>query len=165
MLKTTGLKPTREKREVDSLHLPESKSILNNRTVSGWWRSTQQTLETLVKSILCVCIFKPKRLEIRERFGGVGGWKRGGAVSSVRREKILAAKSVGGDPWRGRKEGGPRSSMVTAKGGNVCDGGGGEQAGGRRKCRPRGARGTRGAAGAGRRLHSGLRAGGRGSEA
>lgn len=36
---------------------------------------------------------------------------------------------MGGDPWRGRKEGGPRSSMVTAKGGNVCDGGGGEQAG------------------------------------
>lgn len=66
-------------REVDSLHLPESKSILNNRTVSGWWRSTQQTLETLVKSILCVCIFKPKRLEIRERFGGGGGWKRGGS--------------------------------------------------------------------------------------
>lgn len=52
---------------------------------------------------------------------------------------------MGGDPRRGRKEGGPRSSMVTAKGGNVCDGGGGEQAGKEMQARG-GARGTRGAA-------------------
>lgn len=71
---------------------------------------------------------------------------------------------MGGDPRRGRKEGGPRSSMVTAKGGNVCDGGGGEQAGKEEMQAPGSPRYKRGGR-ASRPWHSGLRAGGRGSEA
>lgn len=54
---------------------------------------------------------------------------------TVQREKRMPLDRREKNPWRlnrweetqdeGGKEGGPRSSMVTAKGGNVCDGGGG----------------------------------------
>jgi hypothetical protein len=71
---------------------------------------------------------------------------------------MLAAKSVGGDPWRGRKGGRAGSSMVTAKGGNVCDGGGGDKQAGKEETKARGAPSTRGEPRA-RRLQRGLEGG------
>lgn len=77
------------------------------------------------KALASVCVFisgtlrngERRRQEREKRYPSTGGKK------SWRLSRWEEIQSKGG------KEGGPGSSMVTAKGGNVCDGGGGRQTG------------------------------------
>lgn len=100
--KTFGLRPTRERQKWTAYAFPKTCAYKQSHRFR-MVEKHQINLSNTNREAFCVCLcFYAQDFRIWEKEGTA--WKEK-KVPLDRREKILAAKSVGGDPGRGRKGG------------------------------------------------------------